>query len=332
MNGAFQAFLQAWLKQFARTLMVLLRVMIPVFLLVSVLEALGWIEIAGRWLAAPLEWVGIGPRAAIALLVGLFAGLYAAIGTMASLGMTPIEVLPVALFLQFAHALPMEASVAHQGGASGWRHALSRLVMGILAAATAPFLARLAGMEPAPAGGPAAPLPVGVAGEAPAFWAVFLQSLVDLGETLVVLVVILAAITLIIQLLEASGWLERWSDAAAPWMGKVGWSGDAALPLVTGLFAGLIYGAGVMIDQFQRGRLKEREGRELFFFLGACHSVLEDPFLFVPVGVGPALLLPVRIVAGGLVLLYLATRQRWSTRTAQPAPLPETRAAESGSP
>ncbi|NMA72125.1 MAG: hypothetical protein GX961_09435, partial [Firmicutes bacterium] len=98
------------------------------------------------------------------------------------------------------------------------------------------------------------------------------------------------------------------------------------------LFAGLIYGAGVMIDQFQRGRLKEREGRELFFFLGACHSVLEDPFLFVPVGVGPALLLPVRIVAGGLVLLYLAARQRWSTRTAQPAPLPETRAAESGSP
>lgn len=332
MSDGVPAFLQAWLRQLTRTLLVLLRVMVPVFLLVSVLEALGWIEVAGQWLAAPLEWVGIGPRAAIALLVGLFAGLYAAIGTMASLGMTPVEALPVALFLQFAHALPMEAAVAHQGGANGWHHALARVGMGILAAATAPLLAPLAGLDQTagPAAGPAsAPA---TAAEPQAFGEVFLRSLGDLGETLVLLVAILAVITLVIQLLEQSGWLERWSEATAPWMQKVGWTGEAALPVVTGLFAGLIYGAGVMIERFQRGRLDRRVGWELFLFLGACHSVLEDPFIFVPVGVGPGILLPVRLAAGGLVLLVLAWRQRFGARTAQSPVGPEGQQAEPGSP
>lgn len=316
MNGGVQAFTQAWLRQLTRTLVVLLRVMIPVFLLVSVFEALGWIELAGRWLAAPLGWIGMGPRAAVALLVGLFAGLYAAIGTMASLGMTPAEALPVVLFIQFAHALPMEASVAHQGGANGWHHALSRVALGILAAALAPLLAPLAGIDSAaaPAAGVAA-APATAAGSQ-TFGQLLLRSLGDLGETLLLLVAILAAITLVVQLLEQSGWLERWSHAAAPWMQKVGWNGEAALPLVTGLFVGLIYGAGVMIERFQRGRLDRRVGREVFLFLGACHSVLEDPFIFVPLGVGPAVLLPVRLAAGALVLLVLAWRRRFGARTA----------------
>ncbi|BAS28767.1 nucleoside recognition domain-containing protein [Limnochorda pilosa] len=320
------AFLRGWWGRLTHTLAVLLRVMVPIFLLISLLEASGWIEEAGRWLGAPLALVGIGPRAAIALLVGAFAGLYAAIGSMASLGLTPAEALPVALFLQFAHALPMEAAVAHQGGVSGWRHAAARVAMGVVAAAAAPLLAPLARLgEGGAAGDVAATEAAGVAtagAVAPAtpavqgFGPVLLHSLGALGETLLLLVAILAPLTLLIQLLEHSGWLERWSIATTPWMRRVGWTGEAAFPLLTGLFLGLIYGAGVMIERFQRGKLNRREGWELFLFLGACHSILEDPFIFTVSGVGPGALLPTRILAGLLVLLGLGWKRRGQSRSA----------------
>lgn len=320
MTAESAAFLRGWWERLSHTLVVLLRVMVPVFLLVSLLEASGWIETAGRWLGAPLELVGIGPRAAIALLVGLLTNLYAAIGSIASLGLTPAEALPVVLFLQFAHALPMEAAVAHQGGANGWLHALARIGMGAVAAAAAPLLAPLAGLGPGQQGAAilegAGTAPSLAAGADPqGFGPVLFKSLGSLGETFLLLVAILAPLTLAIQLLERSGWLDRWSKATEPWMRRVGWGGDAAFPLVTGLFIGLVYGAGVLIERFQRGRLDRRVGWELFLFLGACHSVVEDPFLFVTVGVGPWVLLPPRILAGAAVLLVLGWRARVRARS-----------------
>lgn len=295
--------LAGWWRRFAGTLRLLLRIVVPVYLLVVALEASGWIGVVTGWVERPLGWLGIAPEAVLPLLIGLFSALYAAIGTMASLGLTPKQALPVVLFLSFAHAMPLEVAVAHRCRVNPWRITAARLAMGAAAALTAPLFVRLL-----PAAAPAAALPGAAAagGPGPDPAAVALAGLRGLVRLLATLVAVLAPATLVMEWLEARGLLDRWSRRVSPAMGRVGLSGEAAFPLLVGLFLGLVYGAGVLVDRMSRRRLSEQEAWRLFVLLGACHSVLEDPFIFTAVGVGPHILLPVRVGAAVLVLAGFA--------------------------
>lgn len=319
--------LNEWWHRFAKTLGLLLRIVVPVYLLVVLLEATGWVRAVTGWVERPLGWLGIAEPAVLPLLVGLFSALYAAIGTMASLGLTPEQALPVVLFLNFAHALPMEVAVASRCRVNPWRITAVRLAMGAAAALLATlFVPLLPQAAPGMSGAALAPSSTAMAAEGmvtlPALASALVEGLRGLVRLLALLVAVLAPSTLAMAWLEHRGLLDRWSTQAGPWMRRVGLSGDAAFPVLAGLFLGLVYGAGILIDRMSRRRLTEREAWRVFVFLSACHSVLEDPFIFTTVGVGPHILLPVRLAAGGLVLagfaLATARESRAGTRPSVP--------------
>ncbi|MEW6047619.1 MAG: nucleoside recognition domain-containing protein, partial [Bacillota bacterium] len=308
--------LHGWLRRFARTLRSLVRILAPAYVLVALLQASGLLEAFSVWLEVPLRLVGIGPEGVLPLMLGLFSALYAAIGSMASLGLAPEQALPVALFLSFAHALPVEVGVAARCRVNPWRMAAARVGMGVVAALAAPLLRPL--LPPASGSGPA-----GAAHPAPLTepaLVVIGNSLLGLGKTWLLLVVILAPVTLAMEVLDGRGLIDRWSRRLAPRMAWLGFSPQAAFPILAGLFLGLVYGAGVIIDRMNKGKVSQREAWSMFLFLAACHSVLEDPFVFAAVGVGPQILLPVRLGAGVLVLAGLAVGTVRARRKAQAPP------------
>ncbi|WP_324668140.1 hypothetical protein [Geochorda subterranea] len=303
--------LHEWWHRFAKTLGLLLRIVVPVYMLVVLLEATGWIGAVTGWVERPLGWLGIAEPAVLPLLVGLFSALYAAIGTMASLGLTPEQALPVVLFLNFAHALPMEVAVASRCRVDPWRITAVRLAMAAAAALLAPLLVPLLPQAAPGMGGAAVapsspPLAPAEAATVPPLAGALVEGLRGLMRLLALLVAVLAPATLAMAWLEHRGLLDRWSAGVGPWMRRLGLSGDAAFPVLAGLFLGLVYGAGVLIDRMGSGRLSEQEAWRVFVLLAACHSVLEDPFIFTAVGVGPHILLPVRVAAAVVVLAGFA--------------------------
>lgn len=324
--------LLGWWRRFSKTVALLLRILAPVYLAAVFLEASGWVEAVTGWVARPMGWIGIDPEGVLPLLIGLFSALYAAIGSMASLGLAPEQALPVVLFLSFAHAMPVEVAVAYRCRVNPWRITAARLAMAVVAAMLAPLFVPLlpptapaatgswlgsGGADPAAQAAPAAPASLAAA-------AILWNGLRGLGRLLLLLVLILAPVTLAMEVLERQGLLDRWSERVEPWTHRFGLSGEATFPILAGLFLGLVYGAGVLIDRMNRRRLSEQEAWRVFLFLGACHSVLEDPFIFTAVGVGPHILLPVRLAAGGLVLagLALGAARRGAAAPSRPAARP----------
>ncbi|WP_324715891.1 hypothetical protein U7230_11015 [Carboxydochorda subterranea] len=314
------AFVEGWLRRFAGTLWLLLKVLVPVYAAVGLLQASGWLVPFSERLRGPLGSVGIVPEAVLPLVIGLLTALYGAIGSMASVGLSPQHALPVVLFLNFAHALPIEVSVAARCGVNPWKLAAARIGMGVAAAAASPLLLPLlavgrpdgAPVAAAGSAGAAAPgiVPAGgtwtamaALGPATVAW---VNAAAGLLRTVGLLVLVLAPLTLAMEWLERRGILDRWATGLAPSMGRLGLSGDAAFAILAGLFLGLVYGAGVIVDRMNRRRLDARQAWRIFLFLGACHSLLEDPFTFSVVGVGPHVLLPVRLVAGAAVLGAIA--------------------------
>ena len=96
-------------------------------------------------------------------------------------------------------------------------------------------------------------------------------------------------------------------NVVEPMMRGVGLTRDAAIPLFTGIFLGIAYGAGIIIRVAQQKGLPARELFLMGLFLATCHSVIEDILIFIVIGgSGPAIL----VVRLGLAVLLTGLMAR----------------------
>lgn len=118
------------------------------------------------------------------------------------------------------------------------------------------------------------------------------------------LTLIIVPLVVLFELLRYMPIFRRAGRFSDPVMRGMGLSPQAALPLFTGIFLGIAYGAGIIIRVTQEKRLPSAELFLMGLFLGTCHAVVEDTLIFVAIGgngwemLGIRLLLAVVITAG----------------------------------
>jgi len=119
---------------------------------------------------------------------------------------------------------------------------------------------------------------------------VFLAALWGALKLSAKLILIIVPLVTLFEVLRHLPVFRRAGNLVEPMMRGVGLTRDAAIPLFTGIFLGIAYGAGIIIRVAQQ---KGLPGRELFLmglFLATCHSVIEDILIFVVIGGnGPAI-------------------------------------------
>ncbi len=69
---------------------------------------------------------------------------------------------------------------------------------------------------------------------------------------------------------------------------------EAALPLLAGIFFGIVFGSALIIDYAKEGFLKKRDLLLIGIFLSISHSVVEDTFIFAVFGANPLVLITTR--------------------------------------
>lgn len=140
-------------------------------------------------------------------------------------------------------------------------------------------------------------------------WVELMQSILPgLVRTVGLLIAIVVPLSVAIELAKASGAFDR-SQAKVgrgthAVMHLLGMSDKAALPLAAGFVFGLAYGAGLILQAAEEGELSKRDRFLVVLFLIACHAVIEDTLIFVPLGVNPLFLFAFRFLfAVGLTAL-----------------------------
>jgi len=98
----------------------------------------------------------------------------------------------------------------------------------------------------------------------------------------------------------------RAGNLVEPAMKGVGLTRDAAVPLFTGIFLGIAYGAGIIIRVAQQKGLPARELFLMGLFLATCHSVIEDILIFVVIGGNGFVILGVRLLLAALLTGLMA--------------------------
>lgn len=298
-----KASLHAGIKVGFETTWTLGKVIFPITLLVSVLQHTWLLDWVIEFITPAMGLFGLRGDAAIPLVLGNVLNLYAGIGAILSLELTVKEVFILAVMLSFSHNLLVESTVASKVGIKIWVILLVRIGLAVVSAVVINLVWR-GGGEMAQYGF------IQQHDESISGWFPILLDGIEkatLGVLQLALIVI--PLMVVIQLMKDLGWLQIFSKWMAPITRALGMKENTSMTLVAGLTIGLAYGAGVMIQAVKEDGVSKRDLTLAFIFLVACHAVVEDTLIFVPLGIPVLPLLLIRLVTA--ILLTVIVSMVW---------------------
>ena len=120
------------------------------------------------------------------------------------------------------------------------------------------------------------------------------------------LVIIVVPLVAVFEVLRYAKVFRDLGSRTEPVMRCLGLGKSAVLPLFTGIFLGIAYGAGIIIRSAATGQLSRRELFLTGLFLATCHAVIEDVLIFVVLGGDAVVMLGLRLALAILLTCLLA--------------------------
>ncbi|WP_088006483.1 nucleoside recognition domain-containing protein [Indiicoccus explosivorum] len=272
-----------------RTTWALGKVIFPITLIVVMLQYTPVLPFIIDLVSPLMALFGLSGEAAIPLVLGNALNLYAGIAGILSLELTVKEVFILAVMLSFSHNLFIETGVALKVGVRLWVVLVVRFGLAAVSAIVINLVWH-GGGEIAQYG--FAPAETAV----PVNWLeIFLLGLEKASTGVLQLAMIVIPLMIALQFLKDFGFLAKFADLLVPFTRLLGVQKNTSTTLVAGLLIGLAMGAGVMIQAVQEEGVSRKDATLAFIFLVACHAVIEDTLIFIPLGipVWPLLLLRV---------------------------------------
>ena len=126
-----------------KTSFLLLKVILPVFALIKILEhtpVIGWIA---QFCDPLMRFVGLPGEAALAVVTGMFLNFYAAIGIIIALGLTAWQITIIAVILSCCHELVIETAIIKKTGIQAWPILAIRLATALFAGVTLNLIGKM---------------------------------------------------------------------------------------------------------------------------------------------------------------------------------------------
>ena len=111
-----------------KTTITLLKVALPVFAVIKVLEHTPVIVWISKIFDPLMRFVGLPGEAALAVVTGMLFNFYAALGIILALGLSAWQITIMAVILSCCHELVLETAIIKKTGISAWPILAIRLV------------------------------------------------------------------------------------------------------------------------------------------------------------------------------------------------------------
>lgn len=130
---------------------------------------------------------------------------------------------------------------------------------------------------------------------------VFYETLSSSYSTLFRIIVVVIPLLIIIECLKDIGWLEKIASRSHGITRVFGLPGESAVGLIVGLFTGIVFGSGVIMQIREETNMTKTQLNVLFLFIGICHGIIEETVVFTAVGANGFILLISRFAAALVV-------------------------------
>jgi len=289
----------------------MMKIIVPISLCTAILD---WSGLLGRldFLLKPLMgWLNLPPAAALPLIIGMLSSIYGGIGAMVPLPFSTPQMTLMAVFILMAHGLIQEGTIQGKSGIHPLKATLVRVgAATVTVLLIAPWVDSSTTM-PVPSGGP------------PTVHPVFMEMLRHWAWTTIrlaikILFIIIALLTLL-ELLKVFGWIHPFVRALRPFLRIMGLDQKVGFLWMTAVIFGLSYGGTIIQEEAKSGRLSRDELELLHLSIGMNHSMVDDPPLFLPMGIHPFWIYVPRLVMAIFIVRLVSLWQRYARRSRQTA-------------
>ena len=283
-----------------------LKILVPISFLTATLEWSGLLHRMDYFIQPVMNWLHLPAMAALPLLIGIIAGIYGGIASMAMLPFSREQMTLMAIFMLIAHNLIQEGIIQGKSGLHPLKATFSRLAAATLTILlVAPFLT--SGSVASASEG----IPIRLS---PSFISMLKSWSLSTLFLMTKIFIIMMAILILLDVLKALGWIEPFVELFAPLLRFLGLSKRVGILWIAGAIFGLAYGAVVIIGEAKEGRLSKEELEGLHLSIGINHSIIEDPLFFLAMGLNAFWLWVPRLIMAILVVRLFSLWQRGARR------------------
>ncbi|MGZ3607026.1 MAG: iron transporter [Syntrophales bacterium] len=276
----------------------IMKILIPVSLFTALLAWTGWLGRLDFLLQPLMSILSLPAMATLPLLIGMLTNIYGGIAAMSVLPFSHDQMTLMAIFLLIAHNLIQEGVIQAKSGIHPLKATLFRLVAAAFTViVVAPFLNVTMTVSER-------------AGASPETAQSLIEALQEWGlTTLSLSIKIFVIIMFILTLLEILKTLDLISPmvrALRPVLKIMGLDQKVGFLWLTAVIFGVAYGGAGIVEEVKAGYLTKEELEELHLSIGINHSLVEDPSLFLSLGLSPFWLWVPRVIVAILAERVLA--------------------------
>jgi len=286
----------------------MLKIIVPISFLTVILEYSGWIHHIDFIIKPAMNLLNLPPMAAVPLIVGMLTGIYGGIASMVVLPLTSNEMTLIAIFLLISHNLIQEGIIQGQSGLNPLKATLFRLTA---SSVTVIIVTKFLGSEPARLVGKN----LSAAVQQPLFVMMKSWFMATLYLSLKIFIIIMI-IMILLEVMKIFNIIHHIVKLLNPLLKTMGLNQQVGLLWLTAIAFGLAYGGAVIVEEAKEKHIKKEDLEKLHLSIGINHSMIEDPSLFLSLGLSafwlwvPRLILA--IVAVRLLDIYYKLKPKLS--------------------
>ncbi|MEW6334146.1 MAG: iron transporter [Thermodesulfobacteriota bacterium] len=303
-----RAGIRAGLKRGWHGFVWMMKIIIPISLFTALLDWSGVLHSLDFLLKPLMGFLSLPPNAALPLVIGMLSGVYGGIAAMVVLPFDTGQMTLIAVFILMCHSLVQEGIIQGNSGIHPLKVTLVRLVAAVV---TLLLMAPWVGSSTA--------MPA-IAGDLPSAHPAFPGMIrhwawKTLGLTVKIFFIITALLTFL-EILKTFGWIHPLVRALDPFLRIMGLDQRVGFLWMTAVVFGLSYGGAIIVEEARSGHLTKDELEVLHLSIGMNHSMVEDPPLFIPMGIHPFWIYVPRLVMAIITVRLMRLWQRYARRPA----------------
>lgn len=291
----------------------MLKILVPISFLSMLLEYSGVLYRLNAVLEPAMGILSLPPMAALPLVIGIVTNIYGGIAAMVMLPLTMEQMTLIAIFLLISHNMIQEGIIQAKSGIHPIKATVIRLVASVV---TVMVSARF--MDTGSVSATAAQVTAAAPSTLPLTtvlgqWAL---AMLYLSLKIFLIIMVLMIVLSAMKNFHLLGWLIR---LLSPVLRALGLNQRVGTLWLTAAAFGIAYGAAVILEEVREGNLTKDELERLHMSIGINHSMIEDPALFMVLGISAFWLWVPRLITAIVAVHLFGLWIRWRNRRAEQA-------------
>jgi spore maturation protein SpmB len=251
------------------------KIVIPLSFAIALLQWTGWLNNLDFILNPLMSLLNLPAEAALPIIAGMLINIYACIAIVSVVPFTTGQMTLIAIFSLIAHNLITESIIQHRSGINGIKIAVIRIVTAVFTVLT---VSQFTGDT-----GQSVILPASLAAKTPVFDVITGWAVDTLGLIAKIFCIIMG-LMIVLGWLRALEWVDTLLGIFRPLMRILGLPERTAMMFMAAVIFGLFYGSAVLIEEAKRENFTGEEMERLQISIGINHALVEDPALYVMLG------------------------------------------------